>query len=66
MSRLICPACKTRPYRATEVLCSGCWFTLPSGTRSALKLNDARAADRRAELGQALAGGAQLHTIRIR
>lgn len=66
MSVPLCPACKKHPRRKNTYVCRGCWYTLPSGTRSALSKTDADAPRRLAELTQALNTGTPLRNITIR
>jgi hypothetical protein len=62
----LCPACRKTPRRKNTYVCPGCWYTLPSGTRSALSRNDAHAMRRYQELQAALQSGTPLRSIAIR
>lgn len=66
MTVLICPACRKKPRRKQQYVCRGCWYTLPSGTRSALNRRDDDAVRRLQQLHQELEDGVPLRNIVIR
>ncbi|MFC6936733.1 hypothetical protein ACFQHO_45000 [Actinomadura yumaensis] len=63
-----CPSCGS-PYRASrrggDPLCPGCWATLPTATRTALRRRDDQAPARREQLRARLDVGTPLREIRI-
>lgn len=62
----LCPVCTRRHPRRGELLCSGCWYTLPSGTRSALSRRDDQAEARAAALHDLVQRRVPLRDITIR
>lgn len=67
MTVIFCPACMvTRMQRAADIVCRGCWYTLPSVTRTSLKKTDDKTDERRAELRRRLTAGEPVRTITIR
>ena len=62
----LCPASKVGRRRGGDYLCRGCWYTLPTPTRTALRAKDGKAPARLQELYRLIAADTPLRSIRIR
>lgn len=65
MTATPCLGCRTRPKPPGQYLCRACWFKIPSASRRAFNLRDAKAMARLRELHDQLERGVPLAEIQV-